>query len=147
MSGNCEENSKTIWSPSARLLCAAEGHACFSMANRRRLYMLHCRLSLQRRGLICPQFSCFTLKITTPSILKEEKDLFSLGETGPKKKKESRPARKAAPRYPGTARRSSATVHQICLSHINFAKNREKHAMRACEGGSLCQKGERRSRG
>lgn len=92
--------------------------------------MLHCRLSLQRRGLICPQFSCFTLKITTPSILKEEKDLFSLGETGPKKKKDQpSPQSKAALCYPGTARRSRATVHQICLSHINFAKNREKRAM------------------
>lgn len=57
--------------------------------------MLHCRLSLQRRGLICPQFSCFTLKITTPSILKEEKDLFSLGETGPKKN----PIHKPTPSY------------------------------------------------
>lgn len=45
--------------------------------------MLHCRLSLQRRGLICPWVSCFTLKITTPSIFKEEKDLFRLGETTP----------------------------------------------------------------
>lgn len=137
MSGNCEENSKTIWSPSARLLSAAEGHACFSMANRRRLYMLHCRLSLQRRGLICPQFSCFTLKITTPSILKEEKDLFSLGETGPKKKKN--PTHKPTLSYLDTSPASSATVHQICLSHINFAKNREKHTLLDSKGRSRCQ--------
>lgn len=95
-----------------RPFCAV-GHTCLSIAACGRPALLLCGSSHQGTLLICPHFSCFTLKITAQS--RRTKKVYK----GPEKLAQNfvflwHP-RLFSPR------------HQICVSHINFLPRMEKH--------------------
>lgn len=93
----------------------AVGHTCLSIAACGRPGGLHCDLSHRGRHLICPQFSCFALKIMASSRSPAEQ------------KNTHKGSGKLAQNFVFLwhPRPSFLPQHQICDSHINFVPNGE----------------------
>ena len=97
----------------SKRLCpfCAVGHTCLSIGACGVLSMHHCELSHQGTLVICPQFSCFTLKIMASSR---------------RTKKAHKAPEKLAENFVFLWHpHPFLSQDQICDSHINFASNGE----------------------